>query len=119
MKLEEGTELVQAYTATKKSSNPPLSASKVLTTQRYFPEAVMGLEATPHTPVPLLFVSQDTLLPRRMCARMLALWATLTPSLTGDSLFPEGRIPPCGLYLIIFVYKIVHCSAQCHVQLES
>lgn len=119
MKLGEGTELLQAYTATKKASNPPLSASKVLTTQRYFPEAVMGLEATPHTPVPLLIVSQDTFLPRRMCARMLALWAILIPSLTGAPLFPEGRVPPCGLYLIIFVYKIVHCSAQCHVQLES
>lgn len=93
MKLGEVTELVQAYTATKKASNPPLSASKVLTTQRYFPEAVMGLEATPHTPVPLL-VSKDTLLPRRMCARMLALRATLTPSLTGDPLFPEAEFLP-------------------------
>ena len=47
MKLGEGSELVQAYTVTKKASNPPLSAPKVLTAQRPFPEVGMDLENSP------------------------------------------------------------------------
>lgn len=47
MKLGEGSELVQAYTVTKKASNPPLSAPKVLTSQKPFPEVGMDLENSP------------------------------------------------------------------------
>lgn len=94
--LGEGTELVHTYTAPKKASTPPLSAPKVLTDQ---------------THLPLISLRQKGTL-RDRCS-----WAILPPSCTGDPLFPEGG-DTVHAPLIIFVYKIVQCFAQCHVQLE-
>lgn len=116
MKPGEGSELVQAYTVTKKASNPPLSAPEVLTSQRPFPEVGMDLEDSP-TPLCHFPLSARTHLCQGGCTlRTVVLWAMLPPSRAGDPLFPEGKAPVCVLYSIIFVYKIVQRFNTCFLR---